>query len=268
MAAHLNVNGVSVHLGGQQVLEQLSFTVEPGQLLGIIGPNGAGKSTLFRVILGIQPPQTGSVRLVSDDGREGAVSLIGYVPQARLIDPEIPIEVRDFVSLGLPHKYRPWLNRMDKARVAELLEMTGTGHLAHQSLGRLSGGERQRVYLAQALARNPQILLLDEPTSNLDPGAQEKIAAVVHTICRQRGVSVLFISHDVNLIAQYADRILYLTKGHYAIGTVAEVIRPEVLSRLYGTPVRVGTDGTKLVVTTEGQAAGAICYHGDPLPTA
>lgn len=265
MGPFISVNDVHASRGGKPVLEHLSFTVKPGEFLGIIGPNGAGKTTLFGVILGLIEPQAGTVRITTEDGRSASPSVVGYVPQSRPIDPETPIQVWDFVSLALPHKYRPWLTRSDKARVKEALELTQAAHLARQSIGRLSGGEKQRVFLAQALVREPKILLLDEPTSNLDPGAQEQMAAVVNEVCRRKGVSVLFISHDVNLIAQYADRILYLTRGHYAIGTVDEVIRSDVLSQLYGTPVHVSRAGSKLIVASAANEAGsAICYHGEP----
>jgi zinc/manganese transport system ATP-binding protein len=261
MTHSISLEHITVSLGGEKILSDVSLDLRPGEFLGVIGPNGAGKSTLFRVILGLVEPQEGIVRLMGPQGRPATPSQIGYVPQSRQLDAETPITVFDFVSLALPHKYRPWLTRRDKEAVREALRLTQSGHLAGKSIGRLSGGERQRVYLAQALVRGPGILMLDEPTSNLDPGAQEKMAAVVHRVCREKGIAVLFISHDVNLIAQYADRILYLTRGHYAVGTVEEVIRPDVLSPLYGTNVRVEHRGARLTVLTDPADRVPICYH-------
>jgi zinc/manganese transport system ATP-binding protein len=264
MGCELAVQNVSVHIQGKSILNHVSFTITPGQFMGIIGPNGAGKTTLFRVLLGMLEPTRGSVSFLDEDQRPvTSASVIGYVPQSRQIDPELPMTAEDFINLGLPHRYRFWPTSGDRELVAEALQLTDAVRLAKQPIGKLSGGERQRIYLAQALVRKPQILLLDEPTSNLDPGAQEQMASVVNRICRERNVSVLFISHDINLIARYADRILYLTRGHYAEGTVEEVMSSDVLSRLYGSQVQVMKMDSKLVVVSSGQDAGApICYHG------
>jgi zinc/manganese transport system ATP-binding protein len=183
-AVALDVQGISVHLGGNIILDNLSFQVKSGEFIGILGPNGAGKTTLFRVLLELIRPQNGKVTFFNRnnairDKFMGSSALIGYVPQSRQIDPDLPMLAWDFVCLGLPHPLRPWLNRTDKAAVQEVLELTGATQFARKSIGQLSGGERQRIFLAQSLVRNPQILLLDEPTSNLDPGAQEAMASVV-----------------------------------------------------------------------------------------
>lgn len=264
----LDVRSVSVDLGGRRILDKLSFQVEQGEFIGILGPNGAGKTTLFRILLELLQPSEGEIH-ISGDGNE-AVSRkrfgkarIGYVPQSRQIDPELPLQVKDFVGLGLPKPLRFWLSREEREAVHAAMELTDCLRFAGKSIGKLSGGERQRAFLAQALVRNPQMLLLDEPTSNLDPGAQEAMAAVVNTICRNQGISVLFISHDVNLMARYADRILYLTPGHYAMGTVAEVMQPAVLQRLYGSAVELLRVGDKYVLVAAGQeeAGAAVCNH-------
>ncbi|MDB5055251.1 MAG: Zinc/manganese transport system ATP-binding protein [Bacilli bacterium] len=265
MGCEILVQDISVHLGGKNILNHISFTVKPGEFMGIIGPNGAGKTTLFQVLLGILEPQHGIVQFEDENHKQvERSSAIGYVPQSRQIDPEIPMTSWDFVSLGLPHKIRPWFTSKDHKAIEDALRMTDAENLSHKMIGKLSGGERQRVYLAQALVRNPRVLLLDEPTSNLDPGAQEKMASVVHKICHETGVSVLFISHDINLIARYAHRILYLTQGHYAVGAVNEVMQSEVLSKLYGNTVEVMQKGSKLMVISAGEdTVSPICYHGE-----
>src|SRR5665647_2767948 len=208
MSCEILVQDITVHLGNKCILDRVSFNVKSGEFLGIIRPNGAGKTTLFQVLLGILEPQHGRIIFEDDLHKQLAgSSVIGYVPQSRQIDPEIPMSSWDFVSLGLPHKIRPWFIAKDRSSIEEALKLTDSETIADKMIGKLSGGERQRVYLAQALVRNPQVLLLDEPTSNLDPGAQEKMAAVVARICKETGTSVLFISHDINLIARYAHRI-------------------------------------------------------------
>jgi zinc/manganese transport system ATP-binding protein len=243
----LEVSRLTVDLGGRRIIRDMSFQVIQGEFIGILGPNGAGKTTLFRALLEQIRPSGGTVR---------SRASIGYVPQARQIDAELPIQVRDFVSLGLPNPFRFWLSRSDKEAVQTAMELTDCARFALQPIGKLSGGERQRAYLAQALVRSPRMLLLDEPTSNLDPGAQEAMAAVVHRICRSQGISVLFIGHDVNLIARYADRILYMTPGHYAIGSVDEVMRTDVLQRLYGTAVELVRLADKLYLVASDQVPG------------
>ncbi|NBD24130.1 metal ABC transporter ATP-binding protein [Paenibacillus glycinis] len=258
-AAALIAQHIDVHLGGRSILNDVSFHVDSGEFLGILGPNGAGKTTLFRVLLQLIKPQSGSIAFPRPV--EAGHTAIGYVPQARQIDPELPLHAWDFVALGLPHAIRPWLNRRDRASVQAALDLAGAAQLARKSIGRLSGGEKQRVFLAQALVRNPHLLLLDEPTSNLDPGAQEEMAAVIDRVRRERNIAVLLISHDVNLVNRYADRILYLTPRHYAVGTVDEVMQTSVLQRLYGSSVDVLRVEGKLLVTISSDPVPAICRH-------
>jgi zinc/manganese transport system ATP-binding protein len=217
MSVRIELDDISVSLGGQPVLDRVSFVIEPGEFIGIIGPNGAGKSTLLRVILGNISADSGQVKIMATDGSPAPRHAIGYMPQTRLIDPELPISATDFVGFGLPHRYRPWLNRADRGRVSELLGLVGAAHLAGKPIGRLSGGERQRVCLAQALAGDPKALLLDEPTASLDPAMQEQIADLIGGICREKVISVLFISHDVELVEERADRMLYMGEGEYSL---------------------------------------------------
>jgi zinc/manganese transport system ATP-binding protein len=201
-------------------------------------------------------PQEGTVDIVNASG-------LGYVPQSRQIDPETPLSSRNFVSMGLPHKFRPWLTRQDRMIVEEAMEMTNSRDFADKPIGKLSGGQRQRLFLAQALVKKPNLLLLDEPTSNLDPGAQEIIVSVVDRIRRERGITVLFVSHDVNLLSRYADKILYMTQDSYAIGPVAEIMQSSVLSSLYGMPVEVIHAGSSLLVSfaNSKETATSICVH-------
>jgi len=223
------VDQIDVYINGEKILDHLSFSVQPGEMLGIIGPNGAGKSTLLKVILGVIKPQHGTVEITNED--HGPV--IGYVPQSRAIDEEMPIQAWDFISLGLPHRLRPWLTKRDRAVIKETMELTDTSHLAKKPIGKLSGGEKQRVFLAQALVRHPDVLLLDESTANLDPKAQEEMTSLVRELCVKQQISALFISHDVHLISEYSHRILYLTRGHYTVGSVEEIIGNADLDVLY-----------------------------------
>ncbi|GGH87894.1 ABC-type Mn2+/Zn2+ transport system ATPase subunit [Pullulanibacillus pueri] len=229
MIENFSVDHIDVYINGEKILDNLSFSVQPGEMLGIIGPNGAGKSTLLKVILGVIKPQNGTVEMTHSDTRP----IVGYVPQSRAIDEEMPIQTWDFISLGLPHRIRPWLTKKDRILIKETMELTDTSRLAKKSIGKLSGGEKQRVFLAQALVRNPDVLLLDESTANLDPKAQEEITSLVQELCTEQHISTLFISHDIHLVAKYAHRVLYLTRGHYSVGRAQDIIENANMDVLY-----------------------------------
>lgn len=220
MTESIQVENIEVRLKGETVLHDLSFSLDSGEMLGVIGRNGVGKSTLLKVILGLIHPENGTVRIEGKRKR----TTIGYVPQSRAIDDEMPIQTFDFIALGLPQLIRPWLTKRDRAMIKEVMALTNATFLANKPLGTLSGGERQRVFLAQALARNPKVLLLDEATSNLDPEAQEQIASLVHRLCMERKIGVLFISHDLELVQKYAHRVLWLRRDGYKIGKTDEIL--------------------------------------------
>ncbi len=264
MGAGIVVKRLNVSLGGSRILRDLSFTVKPGEFIGIIGPNGAGKTTLLRALLSMIQVESGTITFQGDAHTPGS-SMLGYAPQSRQLDADTPLRAWDFVSFGLPHRFRPWLTKQDRKKIQEAMFETDSERFANKPIGKLSGGERQRLYIAQALLRNPQILLLDEPTSNLDPGAQENLASMVYRINQEKGINVVFVSHDVNLIAKYAHRILYITKGQYAMGTVKQVLQTNVLTRLYGAPVEVLNVGSKIIVLTSAtnSVKASICHHSD-----
>lgn len=264
MGSGIVIERLNVHLGGNWILRDLSLTVKPGEFIGIIGPNGAGKTTLLKALLGMVPMESGKITFQGTNSQAPGSSLLGYAAQSRQIDEEIPLRAWDFVSFGLPHRFRPWLTKQDRQNVREAMRVTDSERFAKKAIGKLSGGERQRLFIAQALVRNPQILLLDEPTSNLDPGAQENLADVIYSINQNLGITVLLVSHDVNLIAKYAHRVMYITNGQYAIGTVKQVLQSSVLTRLYGAPVEVLNIGSKIIVLTSAanNLGTSLCLHG------
>ncbi|CAM3154884.1 metal ABC transporter ATP-binding protein [Sporolactobacillus spathodeae] len=228
MLHRIQMNHLSVGFNGEEVLRDLSFYVPVGKMFAIIGPNGAGKSTLLKVLLGLIRPQAGEM-VIEGDGKP----VIGYVPQSRPIDEETPIAAKDFITLGLTSHLLPWLTRAERSKLKEIMEFTDTEMLAKKPIGRLSGGERQRVFLAQALIREPDLLLLDESTANLDPGAQEEMMRLVFRICEKRGVTVIFISHDLAQVATYADQVLLLARGKYVQGGAADLLSDQQLLAEY-----------------------------------
>jgi len=256
--AILDVDGVSVWLSGREVLHDVRFRIMPGEFTGLIGSNGAGKTTLFRVILGLQAASTGSV-LVGGRPLTRRNPIIGYVPQKIFLDPDMPLRARDVVALGLDgHRLGVPLGwgRRRKA-VDAMLDAVDARRLADARVGSLSGGEQQRVLIAHALISRPRLLLLDEPLANLDIGAEGEVVALLARIAREQRIAVFISAHDVNPLLPVMDRLVYMAAGNTASGTTAEVIRPEVLSALYGQHVDVlRVHGRILVVAgTEGPPA-------------
>lgn len=231
---------VTLTLGGQRVLSAVTLAIEEGEFIGVLGPNGAGKSTLMRAALGLVPPREGSIRIFGHPVAQGDAS-IGYLPQVRSHLETVRLRGWDFVAsvinghrLGLP-----LLSAAARAEVDRVLALIGAAALAQRPLSELSGGERQRLLLAQALIGQPRLLLLDEPLVSLDPPHQRDVVALVKSLQRQLGITVLFSAHELNPLLGALDRVLYLGRGHAALGTVDEVITTAVLSRLYGSEVEV-----------------------------
>ena len=226
------------------------MTSPRGEFTAILGPNGSGKTTLLRVLLGELALTSGSVSVL---GRApgAAKRQIGYLPQRRHFDASIRIRGVDLVKLGLDGaRWGLPLRRSGRERVDEVIAMVGAGEYASRPIGRLSGGEQQRLLIAQALVSSPSVLIFDEPLDSLDLPNQTAVAALLARICRQQGVSVLLVAHDVNPLLSYLDRVVYFGGGRAAVGTPQEVITADTLSRLYGVPIEVlrTADGRLVVV--------------------
>ena len=261
----LDVEGVSVLLGGRRVLDQVSFSLAAGELCGLIGSNGAGKTTLLRVILGLVAPSAGQVR-VAGTARSRRNALIGYVPQKIALEPDMPLRARDLVALGLDgHRFgfsRPTAAR--RRTVEEMLDAVGATGFADSRVGNLSGGEQQRVMIAHALISRPRLLLLDEPLANLDIRCAQEVVTLLGSIAAEQHIAILLSAHDMNPLLPVMDRVVYLASGRAASGTTEEVVRTDTLSRLYGHHVEViHVEGRVLVVSgTEHQA-----HHRDDTET-
>ena len=256
----LRLDGIGVRLSGRDILRDVGFAIRPGEFTGLIGPNGAGKTTILRVILGLQQPATGTVSIAGEPRGKGrkAGSLIGYVPQKLLIEPDMPLRVRDVVALGIDGNRLgiPFPSRARRDLVAGTLRAVGADGYADARVGELSGGEQQRVLIAHALISNPRLLLLDEPLANLDIRSAQGIVALLARLAREQRIAVLISAHDMNPLASVMDRIVYVAAGRAAVGRTGEVLRTEVLSRLYGQHVDVlHVHGRVLIVAGEGQEA-------------
>lgn len=239
-APALELQDVSVRLGGRQILDHVSFRISPGEFTGLIGSNGAGKTTMLRVVMGLRSADEGSVlvdgRALARRGRQ-----IGYVPQKILIEPDAPLRARDVVALGLDGgRLGPRLpSRSRREAVDRALADVDATRFADQRIGTLSGGEQQRVLVAHALIARPRLLLMDEPLANLDLRAGQEIVELVSRLAEEQGVAVLLSAHDINPLLPVMDKVVYLAGGRAACGTTEQVVRSEVLSGLYRHPVSV-----------------------------
>lgn len=234
------LDGISVWLGGRQILRDVSFSVRAGEFTGLIGTNGSGKTTLFRVILGLLTPSAGTVE-VSGRALARRNRSIGYVPQKVAIDPDVPLRARDMVALGLDGGRLgvPLPSKARRHAVDEMLDAVDATHFADSRVGTLSGGEQQRVLIAHALISRPRLLLLDEPLANLDIRSEQEVVELLARIAAEQHIAVLISAHEMNPLIPVMDRIVYLAGGRVASGTTDEVVRTEVLSELYGHPVAV-----------------------------
>lgn len=222
----------------------LSFAVAPGEILAVIGPNSAGKTTLIRLLTNVVRPCAGRVfldgRAVDERGRRALAREVAVVPQH--VPQGVPFTVEELALMGrYPHgSDRYFETEEDRAIARDAMAATGVLELARSPLDRLSGGERQRAVLARALAQQPRLLVLDEPTAHLDLRHQAESVALLRRWQRERGMTVLLVSHDLNLAAEVADRLLLLADGRIArLGPSAAVLEESVLEAVYGCPVSV-----------------------------
>jgi zinc/manganese transport system ATP-binding protein len=272
-AEAVRLEGAAARRGSRLVWSNVDLRVRQGEFVAVLGPNGAGKSTLLDVVLGLLPPGEGSATVLGHPPRE-ARGQIGYLPQRRSFDAATRIRGRELVRLGLdgsrwgfplPARLSP-ASRQANLRVEEMIELVGASAYASRPIGELSGGEQQRLLIAQALVREPRLLLLDEPLDSLDLSNQAAVAGLVERICQSQGVTVLLVAHDVNPILPYLDRVVYFAEGRAVEGPPREVIDGPTLSRLYGAPIEVleASDGRLVVVGTPEPPAHQDCHHADP----
>ncbi len=247
----VRVENACCHYGRKTVLKDINFTAKSGEITIVIGPNGAGKTTLLKMLAGIVRPSSGEVYFdgkgISEMKRDDISKIVSYLPQENVI-PGI-LTVFEVVLLGrIP--YLTWkIGKRDLDITRSILRELGIEHHAKRFANQLSGGERQVVLVAQALVREPQILLLDEPVSNLDIKNQLEILDLIKKITKERGVTTVLVLHDLNLAARYADKLLVLNSGKiYAEGEPKEVLREDIISAVYGIEAEIKMDGERIQV--------------------
>jgi zinc/manganese transport system ATP-binding protein len=227
-------------LGGRTIWEHATFEILPGEFIAVVGPNGCGKSTLLRMVLGQVAASAGDVQVLGAPPQLGNRA-IGLVPQRRELTSGLAIRGRDLVLLGIEGSRwgfgRPSAAARRQADWA--LDAVHAREFADEPMGVLSGGEQQRLLIAQALTPELKVLLLDEPLASLDLRSQHEIVSLVDGLRRRQDMAVLFVSHDLNPVLPVVNRILYVLNRCPICGGVDEVVQPELLSHLFGTPVQV-----------------------------
>jgi zinc/manganese transport system ATP-binding protein len=252
----VSLSGARLAFGDRVLWDHLDLSVARGEFIAVLGPNGTGKTSLLKVLLG-QLPLSGGAALVDDKQVNSGSGQIGYVPQHRPIDREVMLRGRDLVRLGVDGHHwgavplRPDDRRRRREAVQRALEQVNGERLADVRAGVMSGGELQRVRIAQALASDPMLLLCDEPLLTLDPANARLVAELINQRRREANTTVIIVTHEINTILPYVDRVLYLVDGRFRIGTVEQVMTTETLSLLYQADIQVVRIKDRYVVVGE-----------------
>ncbi len=251
----VELKNVSFGFGAQPVLEDISLHIHPGQFAALVGPSGAGKTSLIKLILGALQPSRGEV-FISGKKLDGKPSpQVGYVPQLEAVDWNFPVTVEQAVLMGRTRKSGPWPwpNRRDKQELSTILERLGIPELSARHIRDLSGGQQQRVFLARALIADPDLLVLDEPTTGVDMRTTENILHMLAEL-NQQGITILITTHDLNTAAAHLPWVICLNRRVIAQGSPEEVFTPEILNETY--------QGNMLVIRQQGMLFVQQVPHG------
>lgn len=237
--------------GNRAAISEITFSAERGEQIGILGPNGAGKSTLFKAIVGLIPHWGGEISIQGEDCRTSH-NLVGYVSQFENIDWSFPVTVRDVVMMGRTRKIGWILPPTPKhwRVVDELLDRVGLVDFRHRQIGELSGGQKRRVFIARALAKETQVLLLDEPFSGVDYAAEDDITIVLNRLSSE-GITLLISTHDVGRAPNLFDKILLMNQNLVAFGTPDDVFLPQILKDTFGKYITVIPNSPHAVLFAE-----------------
>lgn len=261
----ISLRAAALSYGERVLWRDLDLDVRPGEFLAVLGPNGSGKTSFVRALLGGRQLSAGTLTVLGRPPRSGSRH-IGYVPQQGTLSAHALLRARDLVRFGIDgHGFGPRLRTgAVRRRVDEILASVGATAYADVPVGLLSGGERQRVRIGQALATDPRILLCDEPLLSLDLHHQRSVTELVDARRRSHGTAVVFVTHEINPVLGLVDRVLYLARGGFRVGTPDEVLTSEALSQLYGTPVDVIRIRDRITVVGAPDEVAQPPHHPEP----
>ena len=265
----IELSDLAIGYDGEVALRRLDLTVRRGDLIGVVGPSGCGKTSLLRALIGDIETYAGRSWRGAPNG--GGQLRIGYVPQVETVDWNFPITVEQVALLGAwrERRWTPWAGRRARRRAREVLDQLGILQLARRPIRALSGGQQQRAFLARALISDPQLLLLDEPTSGVDIKTSHEILHELREL-NAAGVTIVLTTHDLNGVASHLPRLVCLGQGTIlADGTAEQVLQPELLERSYGQPMLVVQRGLETyVLPVPEEAPEAPGAHDEPSPPA
>ena len=242
----INCQHVSCTYGNASVIDDVYMTIGRGEFVGVVGPSGSGKTTLLKAILGSHTVAHGSITMTPK-------LTLGYVPQVETVDWYFPVTVEEVVVMTRSqHSWWPRISSRERAAVREVLERLGIGDVAGRHIRELSGGQQQRVFLARAMFRNPDILIMDEPTSGVDVRTRHEVLHLLADL-HADGLTILLTTHDLNGLAAHLPRLVCLNKRVIADGNPREVLTPEVLEATYGAPMEVLEHGGMPLVIDHGR---------------
>jgi zinc/manganese transport system ATP-binding protein len=259
---------VSYTYGEGAVLDRVSLQIPEGAFVGVVGPSGAGKTTMLKLISGTAKPAAGTVHV----GQNGSKVRLAVVPQIEAIDWNFPVTVEEVVLLGRAADRRlvPWAPASARAEAREILDKLGIGQLAHRHIRNLSGGQQQRAFIARALMRKPELLLLDEPTAGVDVKTRHDILHLLHSL-NHEGIAIVLTTHDLNAVAAHLPSLVCINRRLIAMGTPQEVLTPDVLSQLYGADmIVIQQEGMLLIgdVPSAFKDEHARAQHPEQIPAA
>ena len=234
----LEVNNLNFAYDKTPIISQVSFGVQKGDFIALAGPNGAGKTTLVKLILSLEEKQSGEIKIFGSDFKNNIPwPKIGYLAQrANLFNPLFPATVREVVALGLlsQKKYPKKINRPDNEKINQVLDLLDIQNLKHKSISELSGGQQQRVFLARALVSNPELLIMDEPSTALDPETRANFFELIKKLNQEHQTTIIIITHDTAQAGQYADKLLYLDKEIIFFGQFADFCHSPEMEKYFG----------------------------------
>lgn len=255
------LEGVSLRYDAQPVLTEVDLAVAPGDFVGVVGPSGAGKTSLLKLMLASVRPTAGTLRTRAD-------LRVGYVPQLETVNWDFPVTVTECVLMASDRVSVPWVSRAERRRLGAVLERLGIGDLAQRHIRELSGGQQQRMFLARALQRSPQLLLLDEPTSGVDVATRHEMLHLLGEL-NAEGMAIVLTTHDLNGVAAHVPELVAVRGTVLSRGTPREVMTADILAQTFGAPMAVLEHLGMPVVLDHvrphpGQSAGLHQRHGDP----